>query len=562
MEHRLLQSIENNDYVSYKNIWNENIDNIRGILNESGSGPIGNNTIELSNKIYKLFIQLSLFETDTSKLKYAYKILDLKILPDIITILTKTEELDDINTILCNINTLVLTTPTNRFNDDFMLLLAWNIFQACLNLIFGKHSKYSIYFLHNLLEMIESSGMLLLLERYVNRLKQNQAEPDDYYSKQLLNRLLTDWNKLKSIREPDIYNNIISLIVTTHIELSENEASLEVYDDFIIPAMLKINIPIIVSITKNELDEDFLAQSIEQWMIHFLDYQINSKHIKVFKYFIDNFGYVPDVNLLENFLELMIDEDSLIKILELLLKHSSDGFIMRNEEEFMNEIIYNNEGTKNFSINVINILIKDYIQRKIKRENSVQIDKFIKLALKEKSIRLLETVIEFIFEYNLKSDESLVMDVFRFIIEKQNVKLLQKVYYLFIVEIGINLNEEQRIELFKLAGQQDNTNVLKYLHDKFIDAASRRNKRYLDTALVSAARSAAPKRRRHLPTIKYLLEQPDMSIIPHQAYQASSESPYPYLSDMFYQHNELLYRPDSGSEYKIALDRFNARLKR
>ncbi len=566
MNNRLLQSIENNDYVLYENIWNEYIDNIRIVLNESGSDSFGEKTIELSKTIYTLFIQLSLIETDISKIRYAYKILDLKILPDIITILAKTEELDDINAILGNINTLVLTTPTNRFNDDFMLLLAWNIFQVCLNLIFGKHSKYSIYFLSKLLETIESSGVLLLLERYVNFLKQNQAEPDDYYSKQLLNRLLTDWNKLKSIHEPDIYNNIISLIVTTHIEMPDDENSLQVYDDFIIPAMLKINIPIIASITKNELDQDFLAQSIEQWMIHFLDYQINSKHIKVFKYFIDNFGYDPDVDLLENFLELMIHEDSLIKILELLLKHSSDGFIMRNEEEFMNEIIYNNEGAKNFNINVINILIKDYIQRKINRNidrnmEPIRIDKFIKLALKEKSIRLLETVIEFMFEYNLKSDESLVMDVFRFVIEKQNIKLLQNVYYLFIVEIGINLNEEQRIELFDLAGQKDNVKVLKYLHDKFIEETTTGDskKRYLDTALVSAARSAAPKRRRHLPTIKYLLEQ-NMSIIPHQAYQASSESPYPYLSDMFYQHNELLYRPDSGSEYKIAIDRFNARL--
>ena len=199
-----------------------------------------------------------------------------------------------------------------------------------------------------------------------------KPEPDDYYSKQLLNRLLTDWNDLNSInKEPDIYNNIISLIITTHLELPDDENSLEVYDDFIIPAMLKINIPIIGSITKIELDEDFLAQSIEQWMFHFLDYRIESKHIKVFKYFIDNFGYVPDVDLLENFLELMKQgEDSLNKILELLLKHSSDGFIMRNEEHFMNEIIYNNEGTKNFSINVINILIKDYIQRKINRNNT------------------------------------------------------------------------------------------------------------------------------------------------------------------------------------------------
>jgi len=565
MDNRLLQSIENNDYVSYENIWNKKIDDIRVVLNESGSDRIGKSTIELSKKIYILFIQLSLFETDISKIRYAYKILDLKILPDIITILAKTEELEDINRILGNINTLVSTTSTNRFNDDFMLLLALNIFEACSNLIFGKHSKYSIYFLRQLLEMIESSGVLLLLERYVNRLKQNQAESNDYYSKQLLNGLLTEWNKLNSIHEPDIYGNIITLIIVTHIELSNNENSLEVYDDFIIPAMLKINIPIIDYITTELVHEDAQEQNIEHWMFHFLDYQIKLEHIEVFKYFIDNFGYVPDVDLLENFLELMKQgEDSLIKILELLLKHSSDGFIMRNEEHFMNEIIYNNEGTKNFSIKVINILIKDYIQRKINRNNTPRIDKFIKLALKEKSIRLLETVIEFMFKYNLKneSDESLVMDVFRFVIEKQNIKLLQNVYYLFIVEIGINLNEEQRIELFDLAGQKDNVKILKYLHDNFIEETTTTGgskKRYLDTALVSAARSAAPKRRRHLPTIKYLLEQ-NMSIIPHQAYQASSESPYPYLSDMFYQHNELLYRPDSGSEYKIALDRFNARL--
>ena len=74
-------------------------------------------------------------------------------------------------------------------------------------------------------------------------------------------------------------------------------------------------------------------------MFHFLDYRIEAKHITLFKYFIDNFGYVPDVDLLENFLELMKYDDSLNKILELLLKHSSDGFIMRNEEHFMNEII-------------------------------------------------------------------------------------------------------------------------------------------------------------------------------------------------------------------------------
>ena len=467
--------------------------------------------------------------------------------------------MDDIESILGNINTLLSIN-----SSDFRLLLAWNVFHTCLKLIFGKHSKYSVIFLHKLLEIIQNSNALLLLEKYVNYNKQNQAEPDDYYSRQLLNRLLRDWNKLKSIHTPEIYGNIISLIVTTHMDLSEieNENSLEIYDDFTVPAMLTIKIPIIDYIIAELVHEDFLEQSIEHWMLTFLEYDIKKKHITVFKYFIDKYGYVPDVDVLITFLEFLDSGDSLLPILELLLQHSEDGFIMRNEEEFINQIIYNNEGTKNYSINVINILIKDYIQRKINRDN-VQIDKFIKLALKEKSTRLLETVIEFMYEYDL-FNESLAMDVFRFVIEKANVKLLRKVYYLFIQHLGVNLNEEQRIELFDLAGQQDNTKVLKFLHDMFIEDTdtAKRRKHYLDTALVSAARSAAPKRRRHLPTIKYLLEQPEMNIIPHQAYQASSESSYPYLSDMFYQHNELLYRPDSGSEYRVALDRFNARLNR
>ena len=80
-------------------------------LTESGSDSFGKKTIELCDTICRLFIELSLIETETSKIQYAYKILDLRILPDIITILAKTEELGDINTILGNINTLVLTTP-------------------------------------------------------------------------------------------------------------------------------------------------------------------------------------------------------------------------------------------------------------------------------------------------------------------------------------------------------------------------------------------------------------------------------------------------------------------
>ena len=33
MDNRLLQLIKNNDYVSYENLWNKKIDNIRGVFN-------------------------------------------------------------------------------------------------------------------------------------------------------------------------------------------------------------------------------------------------------------------------------------------------------------------------------------------------------------------------------------------------------------------------------------------------------------------------------------------------------------------------------------------------
>ena len=61
MNNRLQQSIENNDYLLYENIWNENIGGIREILNSvtgPNGGSIGENTVKLSKAVYQLFIQI------------------------------------------------------------------------------------------------------------------------------------------------------------------------------------------------------------------------------------------------------------------------------------------------------------------------------------------------------------------------------------------------------------------------------------------------------------------------------------------------------------------------
>lgn len=334
-----------------------------------------------------------------------------------------------------------------------------------------------------------------------------------------------------------------------------------------------IIVPAIHGIDTDEIDKSFhmiqteediqivISQSVDAFFQLHITFPY---HIIVFRYFIHKYGYVPTLDNIIHLLESMKREMGLQKILRLLLKHSESGFnrLYPRSIDFI-DFLYDRDlwGEMEYGIPIVNILIRDYISRK-NPDATVELDQFLKLVIARQSKLLLRTILQAIFEFELKKHNihsDTMMEIFEFVIRKGYKSLLNQVYYLFVEYLGMVVTEEQLSQLFELAGKSNNIGILEYLQERRTTSPSQR-KRMLDTAFVSAVENTKQKRQRHSPVVKYLLEQPEMNVIPHQAYQASLESPYDNLSDMFYEHNELLYRPGTGTEYKIALDRFNVNL--
>lgn len=340
-------------------------------------------------------------------------------------------------------------------------------------------------------------------------------------------------------------------------------------DDFI----QDIIVPAIHGIDTVEIDRSFgmiqteedvqivISQSVDAFFQLHITFPY---HIIVFRHFIREYGYVPTLDNIFHLLESTKREMGLQKILRLLLKHSESGFnrLYPRSIDFI-DFLYDRDlwGEMEYGIPIVNILIRDYISRK-NPEDKVELDQLLKLVIDTHSKLLLRTILQAIFEFELKEHNihsDTMMEIFEFVIHNGDKSLLNEVYYLFVEYLGMVVSEEQLSHLFELAGKSNNIDILEYLQERRTTSPSQR-KRMLDTAFVSAVENTKQKRQRHSPVVKYLLEQPEMNVIPHQAYQASLESPYDNLSDMFYEHNELLYRPGTGKEYKIALDRFNVNL--
>jgi len=337
-------------------------------------------------------------------------------------------------------------------------------------------------------------------------------------------------------------------------------------DDFFIPNVLAPSIHrnlieeldnFFNYITDDDVLNEIISESIDVFLRDFITVPSN---IPTIEHLISTHGYVPTTDNIFNLLESMELEKGLHNILRLMLTHSESGFnrLYPHSIDFIDRVIYEGDlwGEIPYTLHTVGVLIRDYISRKDPNQK-VELDDFFKVVINKQSKYLLKIILQVIYEYELKNHDiqsDTIMEIFEFVIGQRDKSLFNLVYYLFIEYLGIQLTEEQLSKLFELAGKSNNTDILEYLQER---TSPTQRKRMLDAAFVSAIEDTKQKRQRHSPVVKHLLQQPEMNIIPHQAYQASSESPYENLSDMFYQHNELLYRPGTGTEYKIALDRFN-----